>query len=817
MSLATMGKVDNHPGFGYIAMATAERVGLHNSFFDGARGASSSVWRGSDAARPMRAARNSSHLSSRSRSSLQSGSRLQMEDSLRLTGRPSIRGASRGLRRSGSRRGNAAGSATSLAKVEARSRPTTASSMASRPTRPNTAGSAESGALSLGSGSVRGWFGSRPASREGVLEREERRARAKSRPRNAYGPRRNARGAFVPAEGAYPQRADPWEKYLVTRTYEKAAEEERAASAWSDPELQQWLAAKEAQSRLRVGTWAAECTRLDGRVETVTNGNVPLAPLNRWNPRKEARLAEQRLGFDVNESATDAVLRNSQRLPDLTSKRQVAARMWQDAHHPPANPRAQAYADHEEFELSTSTYYDPVCGYRRGGADGSYSFAIATGIKSDLPAKRARAAALWKAYEDAYEPVDAADEGPVRKNFSAIYATDEEAEATKRMSEWMAAKRTEYERATTEEGAEPIPGFDEVAAAAEYEALLAAERATAQAASAAADDEEVLLRECLRAICQAVDTVHTDEWRRENDPAYTLGLEGTQEEEEAAARMQAIQRGRMERKRQLAAKKGQAIFGPLRFHLLISKFQAMWRGKMQRRQVKKKTLTMQMKEAGDRDWSREIGVLESEPQSESGSGAEAAASASTPAETEQAQTKEPSGNAEQVQESTRSASVEAAQKALDIALAEQVKAKNALEKPPKPLKKKAKNAAREALAEVDKRVADAQRKLRVEEQKAEAKLTEEPPAPPAPTIDYKWLVNECTAVLQRGGASTHGGGATDAPAATALAKTLQKMLGGDLDDAALQRELFELLDDPAALDTLIPELMANRRRVAYLQ
>ena len=49
-------------------------------------------------------------------------------------------------------------------------------------------------------------------------------------------------------------------------------------------------------------------------------------------------------------------------------------------------------------------------------------------------------------------------------------------------------------------------------------------------------------------------------------------------------------------------KKGNAIFGPLRFNLIISKFQAMWRGKMERRKVKKKTLTMQMKEAGDRDW-----------------------------------------------------------------------------------------------------------------------------------------------------------------------------------------------------------------------
>jgi hypothetical protein len=53
---------------------------------------------------------------------------------------------------------------------------------------------------------------------------------------------------------------------------------------------------------------------------------------------------------------------------------------------------------------------------------------------------------------------------------------------------------------------------------------------------------------------------------------------------------------------QLAMKKGNAIFGPLRFNLIISKFQAMWRGKMERRKVKKKTLTMQMKEAGDRDW-----------------------------------------------------------------------------------------------------------------------------------------------------------------------------------------------------------------------
>ena len=72
-------------------------------------------------------------------------------------------------------------------------------------------------------------------------------------------------------------------------------------------------------------------------------------------------------------------------------------------------------------------------------------------------------------------------------------------------------------------------------------------------------------------------------------------------------------------------------------------------------------------------------------------------------------------------------------------------------------------------------------------------------------------------MLQRGGAMRHSGGSKDAAAATALAKTLQKMLGGDLDDAALQRELFELLDDPAALDTFIPELMSNRRRIAYLQ
>ena len=72
-------------------------------------------------------------------------------------------------------------------------------------------------------------------------------------------------------------------------------------------------------------------------------------------------------------------------------------------------------------------------------------------------------------------------------------------------------------------------------------------------------------------------------------------------------------------------------------------------------------------------------------------------------------------------------------------------------------------------------------------------------------------------MLQRGGASKHSGGSADAAAAGMLAKTLQKMVGGDLDDAALQRELFELLDDPTALDMFIPELMANRRRIAYLQ
>jgi hypothetical protein len=542
----------------------------------------------------------------------------------------------------------------------------------------------------------------------------------------------------------------------------------------------------------------------------VTNGTVPRAPLNRWNPRKEARLAEQRLGFHVDKTATDGVQRNSSQIPNLTTKRQHAAKIWQEVHRPEVDSRAPVYIGTEEVE--TSTYYDPVCGYRRGGADGSYSFAIDTGTVSDLPAIRARAEALWKAYEGAYEPVDDTDEGPVRKNFSAIYSTDEEAEATKRMSEWIAAKKLEYEEATVEDGTEPHAAFDEVAAASEYKALIAAERAQSQAASTSVDEEEVLLRECVRAICQAVDTVHMDEWRKENDPAYTLGLEGTQEEEAAAARMQAIQRGRMERKRQLAMKKGQAIFGPLRFNLLISKFQAMWRGKMERRKVKKKTLTMQMKEAGDRDWSREIGVLEPEPKSEpEGSGVETGAeSGSTPSATE-------SNTQGESQESIRSAPVELAQKALDVALAEQVKAKNALEKPPKPLKKKAKNAARAALQEADKQVAEAQRKLRVEQQKAEANVTEQPTAPPPPTVDYKWLLEECAAVLQRGGASKHSGGSADADSAKALAKTLQKMLSGDLADAVLQPELFELLDDPAALDTFIPELMANRRRVAYLQ
>jgi hypothetical protein len=808
MSLATMGKVDSHPTFNFVALATAERMSLHNDSFDRARGASSALWRGGDAARPNRAARNSSHLS-RSRNA--SGNTTGSTESMRLAGRLSIRGASRGSRRPGSRSGssNVRRSATSLPALEAQARPNTPGSAGSgTATRPNTAGSADSAGLSLGSGSVRGWFGSRPASREGVLEREERRARAKSRPRDTRGPKRNARGAYMAPDGAYPQRPDPWVKHQVMRQYEKAAEEERAASAWSDPELQQWLAAKEAQTRLGVGTWAGEATRLDGQVDRVTDGSVPQAPLNRWHPRKEARLAEQRHGFQVQEAAAAGVHLNSSQVPDLSAKRQAAAQLWEDAHQLDVDPRAPVYIEDGQLE-SSAAYHDPVCGYRRGGADGSYSFVIATGTKSDLPAKRARAAALWKAYEAAYEPVDEDDEGPRRKNFSAIYATEEEAEATKKMSEWIAAKKAEYDEAAPaeeEKGAEPRPAFDAAASTLEYEGILAEERAKAEVDAAQADDaeqEEVLLRECLRAVCQAVDAVHSDEWRQENDPAYTLGLEGTQEEEAAAARMQAIQRGRMERKRQLAMKKGNAIFGPLRFNLIISKFQAMWRGKMDRRKVKKKTLTMQMKEAGDRDWTREIGVLEPEPESEP-------EPETTPQPAE-------AGPDEADGDNDVNPAVAAAQKALDAAKAEQKKAKDALEKPKQKLKKKAKNAARAALAEADKRVAEAERKLRIEEQKAEAGPIEEEPAAPAAALDYPWLVSECAAVLGRGGASSHSGGSTDDAAAKALAKTLQKMLGGDASDAELQPELFELMDDPEALDEFIPALMANRRRIAYLQ
>ena len=106
----------------------------------------------------------------------------------------------------------------------------------------------------------------------------------------------------------------------------------------------------------------------------------------------------------MNEKASDGVQRNSSQLPDLAAKREVAAKVWEDVHRPVIDPRAPVYIDEEQLE--TSAYYDPVCGYRRGGADGSYSFAVATGTKSDLPAKRAKAAALWKAYEDAHVDVN---------------------------------------------------------------------------------------------------------------------------------------------------------------------------------------------------------------------------------------------------------------------------------------------------------------------------------------------------------------------------------------------------------------------------
>jgi FtsZ-interacting cell division protein ZipA len=166
----------------------------------------------------------------------------------------------------------------------------------------------------------------------------------------------------------------------------------------------------------------------------------------------------------------------------------------------------------------------------------------------------------------------------------------------------------------------------------------------------------------------------------------------------------------MERKRQLAMKKGNAIFGPLRFNLIISKFQAMWRGKMERRKVKKKTLPMQMKEAGDRDWTREIGVLEPEPESEP-------EPETTPQPAE-------AGADEADGDNDVNPAVAAAQKALDAAKAEQKKAKDALEKPKQKLKKKAKNAARAALAEADKRVAEAERKLRIEEPRSEEHTSE---------------------------------------------------------------------------------------------
>lgn len=788
LTMGRSGALDTHAGFNFSALATADRTTLSNAAFDGARGASSALWRGGDAANPGRASRSSMHLSvQRSRSS----------SGMRLAGRPSIRGESRGESR-GARRARASKSSSrsSLPALEDARGPPRMLEDASIDPRRARPGSADSlGGLSLGSVSGADWFGSRPSSREGPLETSSRRARTKARPKDPNRPFRKATGAYAMA-GAYEKRPDPWLKHRATRAYEKAAEAERAASAWADPELQEWLAAKDAQEHLGVGTWAGESARLDGQANRVVEGSVPKAPLNRWHPRKEARLAETRHGFSANQSARDGEQLVAEQLSGLTAQREAAAQRWEDAHRDELDPRLPTYI-HDD-KLAASGYQDAVCGYRRGGDDGSYSFFIDTGTDNkDLLQKRRRAAALWDAYENAYEPVDDEDDGHARANFSAIYATEEEADETRKMSEWVTAKRAEHEAAEAPEGTEKA-AFDEAAATVEWGGITAAEKAAnAEPEPGAAEEEEVLLRECVRAICQAVDAIHTDEWNRENNPVYTLELEGSAEEDAAAARMQAIQRGRTARRQQLAMKKGNAIFGPLMFNALISKVQKIWRAKMQRRIVKKDTLSMQMNKSlayRDRDLEREEEAgAEPEPEPEAG------AEGGEP---------EPEPEADE-----GGADIEKAQAALDVALKEQKTCKKALDKPKKPLKKKAKAAAREALKEADGKVADAERVLCMLEKKAAsgpAEVVEE-----KRVLDYAWLVEECTGILGRGGA---GGGKSftdDENGARELAKQLQEMVLSEKGNADLQAELFDFLDDPKSLDEFIPGLMGNRRKIGY--
>jgi hypothetical protein len=76
------------------------------------------------------------------------------------------------------------------------------------------------------------------------------------------------------------------------------------------------------------------------------------------------------------------------------------------------------------------------------------------------------------------------------------------------------------------------------------------------------------------------------------DPAASLGLEGTAEEDEAAVKMQAVQRGKIARKKAEGKKIEQelGLTGSVEEHAAIAKMQARERGRQDRAAVKEKKL-----------------------------------------------------------------------------------------------------------------------------------------------------------------------------------------------------------------------------------
>lgn len=277
MSLETMGSVGwAHEGLHYVHLAQASALTLHNSWFDSTRGASSACFR------PPKAGRH------HGRSRRSSGSRALPPVSLR---------------------------------DRDRSRPGTATTASGG--RPHTA---TSSALTVTTGSGRGssaWFGSigsRPSTRGslGAGGRDDRRRRRRQR---------DAQQRRVAP--AYPARPDPWAPHRARRRYEQAVEAERSAAAWSEPELQEWLAKKQAQKQLRVGTWAAETVRMDGQPRD--RCPVPHAPLARWERDVITTLAEQELGYGIDSEASKGAARAAAELANLATTCDAAADAWDEA------------------------------------------------------------------------------------------------------------------------------------------------------------------------------------------------------------------------------------------------------------------------------------------------------------------------------------------------------------------------------------------------------------------------------------------------------------------------------------------------------